>query len=106
MKKNTRKPSGEEVFRSGEVMSMLEQMNDGIELISEQHGEIIKRLDKHDKRFDKFEGRFDKLEKKVDHLQDDVTEIKYRLSEKVDREEFEKLEKRMIKLEKMVFAKL
>lgn len=48
----------------------------------------------------------DRMISKTNCLQDDVTEIKYKLSEKVDREEFEKLEKRMIKLEKLVFAKL
>jgi hypothetical protein len=101
MKKNDQKNGDkkEQIFQSGEVMSMLEQMNDGIQLIAEQHGEVIKRLDNHD-------SRFDNLESKVDRLQEDVTEIKHKLSEKVDREEFEKLEKRMIKLEKLVFAKL
>lgn len=73
-----------DVFSSNEVMSILENMSDGIQLVSEQHGEVVKRLDK---------------------LQDDVTEIKHKLSQKVDLEDFQKLEKRLIKVEKRVFAR-
>jgi|GEM_PF-5242992 len=113
MKKKNSKNNNEQVFQSGEVMSLLENMNEGIQLISEQHTEVIKRLDKLDGRVDKLDGRVDKLESRFDGLesrfdkmQDDVTEIKHRLSEKVDRDEFNKMEKRMIKLEKLVFSKL
>ena len=78
-------------------MSLLENMNDGIQIISEQHGDIVKRLDKIDGRVDKLDGRMDKL-------QSDVTEIKHRLSQKVDLEDFQKLEKRLIKLERIVLS--
>lgn len=44
MKKN-KKIEQEKLFKSGEVMSILENMSDGIQLVSEQHGEIVKRLD-------------------------------------------------------------
>lgn len=98
-RKGLQKNNENKVFQSGEVMSILEQMSDGIQLVSEQHGEIIKKLGEHDKRFDK-------LEEKVDRLQDDMTEVKHKLSEKVDREEFNKMEKRLVKLEKLVLAKL
>lgn len=56
-------------------------------------------------------GKVEKLEegqkiltKKVDGLQSDVTEIKHKLSKKVDIEDFQKLEKRVIKLEKMMLS--
>lgn len=75
----------EKTYKSGEVISMLEQINDGVEVIGEQYKDIVGRLDT---------------------MQDDITEIKHKLSEKVDREEFNKMEKRMVKLEKLVFAKL
>lgn len=90
--KNKDNRKEEPTYKAGEVMSMLEQLNDGIQLLAEQHTEVVSRLDS--------------LENKTDRLQEDVTEIKYKLSEKVDREEFEKLEKRMIKIEKLVFSKL
>jgi hypothetical protein len=78
-------------FEFGQVMSMLESMDDGIKLVGEQHGEIVKRLDG--------------LEGKFDRMQEDITEIKHRLAEKAGREEFEKLEKRVVKTERLVLAK-
>ncbi|EKE11877.1 MAG: hypothetical protein ACD_15C00005G0006 [uncultured bacterium] len=98
MKKKNQKIE-DKTYKSDEVMSMLENINDGIHVISEQHGDIVIRLDNLEGRFDNLEGRFDRM-------QDDITEIKHRLSEKVDRDEFNKMEKRMVKLEKLVFAKL
>lgn len=72
-------------FEFGQVMSMLESMDDGIKVIGEQHSEIVGRLDR---------------------MQDDITDIKHRLSEKVDRGEFDKMEKRVVRLEKLAFAKM
>lgn len=42
----------------------------------------------------------------VSNIQGDVIEIKHKLSEKVDLKDFQTLEKRFVKLEKLVFAKL
>ena len=107
--KNKKEP----VFSSNEVMMMLEQMSDGIAVIAEQGNDTAKKIDRLETRFDgletRFDGleaRFDGLETKVDNLQSDVTEIKHKLAEKVDRDEFQNLEKRMIKLEKLVFSKI
>lgn len=103
----------QEKYSKGEVLSMLESINDGIKVIGEQHGGIVKRLDGIDGRLDGIDGRLDgidgrldSLETKTDRLQEDVTEIKHKLSEKVDREDFNNLEKRMVTIEKLVFAKL
>ncbi len=79
-------------------MSMLENMNEGIQLLAEQHGGIVSRLDGIDGRLDGIDGRLDKL-------QDDVTDIKYTLTTKADRSGVEKLEKRIAKVERVVFSK-
>ena len=79
-------------------MSMLEQMNDGIKLIGEQHGELVGEIKTINKRLDGIDGR-------LDGMQSDITEIKHKLSEKVDRQEFNNLEKRVIKMEKFFLAK-
>lgn len=50
--------------------------------------------------------KIDEINERLIRVEDDVVEIKHRLSEKVDREEFNKLEKRMVKLEKLVFSKI
>jgi hypothetical protein len=95
----------EDTFTAGEVMSMLENVNDGIQIIAEQQGDVAKKLEKVEKGLDGVKERVGSLELKVDRIQDDITEIKYKLSEKVDRDEFKKLEKRVIKLERLGFAK-
>ncbi|PIU09154.1 MAG: hypothetical protein COZ85_02250 [Candidatus Moranbacteria bacterium CG_4_8_14_3_um_filter_34_16] len=81
----------EKTYKANEVMSMLEQLNDGIRIIGEQHGETTSRLDGIDSR--------------LEIMQDDITEIKHKLSEKVDRDEFNKLENRVVKMEKLILAK-
>ncbi len=123
--KKQKSTTKEKTFGFSEVMSMLEGMNDGIQVLAEQHSGIIGRLDGMDARFDKTDARFDKmdarfdnletkvdnletkvdnLEIKVDSLQVDVTDIKHKLSQKVDLEDFQKLEKRLIKLENFVLS--
>lgn len=55
-------------------------------------------------RFDHLESRFDTLEAKVDRMQDDITDIKHELSQKVNLEDFQKLEKRVVRMEKIVLV--
>lgn len=50
--------------------------------------------------------KVEEINERLIRVEDDVVEIKHRLSEKVDRDEFNKLEKRMVKLEKLVLAKM
>ena len=91
MKKINDNKKIEEVFSASGIRELMESINDRIQfIIHEQHDEII--------------SCFDKMDGCLDKLQDDVTEIKYKLSEKVDTRDFKKLEKRLIKLEKMVLA--
>jgi predicted nucleic acid-binding Zn-ribbon protein len=110
MKKKVPKKEVAKVFTSDEVMSLLEHMSDGIEVIAEVQSGTNKRIDGLEQRFDglenKFEGferKFDRLEQKVDRLQDDMTDVKQALSVKVDRTEFSKWEKRIVKVERVVF---
>jgi len=98
MKKKIKK-SEEKTYKSGEVVSMLEQINGGIEVIGEQYKNVVGRLDGIDNRLDKIEGD-------IDVMKSDISDIKYDLKEKVSYAEFEKMEKRMVKLEKLVFSKL
>lgn len=135
MKKKIQKKqkNDESTFSSSEVMSLLEHMNEGIAVIAESQVGFSKRfdgiddrldgidgrldgiddrldgidgrLDGIDGRLDGIDGRLDSLESKTDRIQEDVTDIKSQLSEKVDRSEFVKLEKRMVKLEQVVFSK-
>mgnify|MGYP001570694385 CR=1 FL=1 len=132
MKKKADKKS--KLYSEDHVLVMFEEIRDqmfafgeGQQVISNKVDNLEGKVDNLEGRFDNLEGRFDKLETKVDgidarlirvedrlikvedrliRVEDDVIEIKHKLSEKVDREEFNKMEKRMVKLEKLVFAKL
>lgn len=105
MKKNTRKVE-EKTYPAGEVLSMLEHINEGIEVIGEQYKGVVDRLDGIDARLDGIDDRLDGIDGRLDIMQEDITDIKFKLSEKVDREEFNKMEKRMTKLEKLVLTRL
>ena len=94
-------------------MTMLEQMSDGISIIAEGQTEMNGRLGIIEGKVDNLEVKVDiidvrlvQVENRLIRVEDDVIEIKHRLSEKVDRDEFHKMEKRMVKLEKLVFARL
>ncbi|MCK4635958.1 MAG: hypothetical protein KAT32_03770 [Candidatus Moranbacteria bacterium] len=75
--------------------------------------ELDETVAKLDEKVTKMDGKIDVLQEdmkdvnnKVDILQEDVTEIKHKLSEKIDREEFNVLEKRLIKLERLVMKRV
>lgn len=106
MKKKITPKKKEKAFTSSEVMSLLEQMNDGIAIIAESQQETNVKIGAIDKRLINVENRLINVENRLMSVEDDVIEIKHRMAEKVDRDEFNKMEKRMVKLEKLVFAKL
>ncbi|HBI17457.1 MAG TPA: hypothetical protein DDY52_04945 [Candidatus Moranbacteria bacterium] len=107
-------------MKSSDKMSVvLESLNDNIAIIAEQHLEITghlssidNRLDGIDNRLDGIDNRLDGIDERLDNMQedlnvmkDDISDIKYDLKQKVSYDEFEKMEKRVLKLEKLVSAK-
>lgn len=114
-----------------DMQSQFKAFGDGQQLIRgdikrlDEKVEILdKKVERHYKKFVEFEedtknnfkavanvltemnDRLDNHENKIDRMQGDITEIKHKLSEKVDLKDFQNLEKRFLKLEKLVFAKL
>lgn len=108
-------------------MSMLENMSDGISVIAESQKDLSGQMNVIKDKVDNLEVKVDNLEVKVDvidkrltrveggvveinerliRVEEDVVDIKHKLPEKIDRDEFNKVEKRVLKLEKLVFAKL
>ena len=75
------------MYTTGEVGSMIERFDDSLKIVAENLVSVDNRL-----------GR---LETKMDILQDDMVEVKFELKRKVGEDEFEKLEKRVVKLEKL-----
>lgn len=99
MKKVVKKSNkSEKTYPADHVSIMLEGIHDAVMAFGEGQDVLSEKVEV-------LSEKFDVLSEKVDRMQDDITDIKYTLSEKVDRSEFEKLEKRMIKVERLIFTK-
>ncbi|MCK4635634.1 MAG: hypothetical protein KAT32_02125 [Candidatus Moranbacteria bacterium] len=106
------KKENKKTYNIDEVGSMIEALTSTVQLAFDQNDITNRHLNNIEKdvsilKTDMVEvkDRLGNVEEKVDVLQEDVTEIKHKLSEKVDRDEFNALEKRMIKLERLVFSR-
>ncbi len=116
--KNQTKKTEEKVYTAGEVGSMLESIDNTVKIISENYLSVVDTQDKilkvQDKilevqydmndRLGRVEVRLDSVETKIDRLQDDMVEVKFELKKKVAVDDFEKLEKRVVKLEKLSYS--
>jgi len=92
--KNTLKTTEEKTFTVNEVGSMIERFDEKLSTLAESM----------DIKFESVNQRLDNVETKIDRLQDDMVEVKFELKRKVGEDEFEKLEKRVVKLEKLSLA--
>lgn len=104
MKKKADKKS--KLYSGDHVLVMFEEIRDQMFAFGEGQQVISNKVDNLEVKVDKLEVKVDEINTRLIRVEDDVIEIKHKLSEKVDREEFNKMEKRMVKLEKLVFAKL
>lgn len=94
-------------------------MGDRMDNIEKRMGSIERKIDGLEKRITVLEERVDRvgdrlnaIERQVDRLEqgqvdikNELKDIKFRLKRKIDDDEFEKLEKRVMRLEKLSFAK-
>ena len=69
------------------------------DILTTEVQDLKKSVQNLETRFDGLETEVHNLSTKVDAVADDVSDIKTTLSQKVDREEFKKLEQRVIRLE-------
>ncbi len=106
------KTSEEKVYTVNDVDSILERIDDSFKIMAEsmdikfenvnhRFDGVDNRLDGIDNRLDGIDERLDKIDMKIDRLQDDMVEVKFELKRKVPQDDFEKLEKRVVKLEKL-----
>ena len=82
----------------------LERVEVRLENVENRLENVENRLENVENRLDSVETRLDSVETKIDRLQDDIVEVKFELRRKVDAEEFEKLEKRVVKLEQLSYS--
>ncbi len=95
--KNETKTIEEKAFTATEVGSMIERFDDKLNLVLET---MDIKFDGVHGRLDRVESRLDTVETKIDRLQDDMVEVKFELKRKVSQDDLQKLEKRVVNLEK------
>jgi len=78
----------------------IENVNDGVKLITEQYGDIKKTLGSHSKKLDAHTEMIGRLAVDMAIVKEDLEFIKGGLKKKVDNEEFIALERRVALLER------
>ena len=76
-----------------------EDFDSKVQLIAEQYDSIIKRLDSHDEKLLAIERKMEIMKADIEMIKIDINFIKGSLKQKVDIEDFNALERRMILLE-------
>lgn len=87
----------EEVIRHFDVVA--EKIEDKIQIVSEQVAANTEKLEEHDQRFDKLDQKFENVETTLETIKLDIEIIKNDLKQKVGRDEFVILERRVSMLE-------
>ncbi len=114
----------EKKYTDNDMSVILEELRSQFGVFGEAHSFLVGKVDNFEKdvknqfmalgegqdilsqKVDKLEAKVDVIDERLIGVEDNVVEIKHKLSEKVDLEDFQKLEIRLIKLEKIVFQKI
>ena len=86
-------------------MMLLEDVRDDIGVIAEGQQGLEKRMDSMENHMDGMENRMDGMENRMEKMQTDITDIKFKVDQKVSYDEFHKLERRVITLEKTLLRR-
>jgi len=88
------------------ISVLQEDFKDQVKIIAEQHEAIISKLDNHEQRLTEIDSKLDNHEQKLTKIEEtlqtiklDIEFIKHELKQKVGRDEFAALEKRVSLLE-------
>ena len=76
------------------------EVNYKFDIVFEKFDEVDQKFDEVDQRFDEVDQRFDEVDQRFDEVTDELHVIRNELKEKVGRDEFVLLEKRVAALEK------
>ncbi len=98
---NTSKTTEEKTFTANEVGSMLERIDNSVKILAES---MDIKFESVNNRLNGIDNKLELVDTKIDRLQDDMVEVKFELKRKVAADEYEKLEKRVVKLEKLSLA--
>jgi len=76
------------------------EVNYKFDIVFEKFDEVDQKFDEVDQRFDEVDQRFDEVDQRFNEVTDELHVIRNELKEKVGRDEFVLLEKRVAALEK------
>ena len=79
---------------------VLEDIRSQVQGVAEGVVGVHQKLEQHDKRFETIEKKLDSHTAMIGQLMMDVAEIKHDLKQKVGRDEFARLEKRVLMIER------
>jgi len=104
-KKNNKTYSGDHVLiMFEEIKDQFTAFGEGQQILSDKVDGLEGKFDTMQNDITEIRGDITTIQSDITNIQDDVTEIKHKLSEKVDLADFQKLEKRLIKLERLVLT--
>jgi len=83
-----------------EVDQKFDKVDQKFDKVDQKFDEVDQRFDEVDQRFDEVDQRFDEVDQRFDEVTDELHVIRNELKEKVGRDEFVLLEKRVAALEK------
>lgn len=105
-KKKTKKDLNTKERQKGVI---LEDIDSKLDLVIEGHHSLDKKIDKNHQELQEFRNevnyKFDVVFEKFDEVNDELRLIRNELKEKVGRDEFAVLEKRVVNLEKKISQK-
>ena len=82
------------------VDQKFDEVDQRFDEVDQKFDEVDQRFDEVDQRFDEVDQRFDEVDQRFDEVTDELHVIRNELKEKVGRDEFVLLEKRVAALEK------
>jgi len=82
------------------VFEKFDEVDQKFDKVDQKFDEVDQKFDKVDQRFDEVDQRFDEVDQRFDEVTDELHVIRNELKEKVGRDEFVLLEKRVAALEK------
>jgi predicted nucleic acid-binding Zn-ribbon protein len=89
-----------------DVKNQFIAFGEGQDVLSRKADNLETKVDVMDERLKNVEVKVDVMDERLVRIEDNVVEIKQKLSEKVDLEDFQKREIRLVKLEKIVFERI
>ena|SRR3989344_8889051 len=92
-------PEAVKTFSESEVGTLLENIDDKLDFLIEGQTGLVGRADRLDSGMTRLEMKVDTLTDTVGEMKVELTEVNEKLDYKVDRPQFNKLEKRVVLLE-------